>query len=394
MRHTQWQKNNYPPCCQDNHKNEKRMRVSYSALETYKTCPLKFKYQEIDKIKAPKSIEAIFGSSVHSALKQMFSRTPLYPTLDEIVNFFTVKWQARLPDGQEKKPEEIDEETLKAYFEEGITLLKNFYKKNPPWNFNAVELESRFEVQIEDTLNKKTHTLAGIIDRIDKSPENDVYEIIDYKTSKRMPPQNDLDKNLQLSIYNLGLIKRWPHLKQENIKLSLYFLKHNEKIETKRTIADLEDTKNEILEIIREIEALISESKEFIPTPSPLCDWCGYRKICPMWRHLYQTNDLTPITNDQIKDTIGEYFELSNQNKNNKKRIGELQKIVYEFMKQENLDRVFGEEGYLTKTTQEREIRDMKKIKQILEEMKKWDEVCAKKQYTVLKASKNKTKIL
>ncbi|MDO8555397.1 MAG: hypothetical protein Q7R75_02430, partial [bacterium] len=56
----------------------------------------------------------------------------------------------------------------------------------------------------------------------------------------------------------------------------------------------------------------------------------------------------------------------------------------------ENLERVFGEEGYLTKTTQEREIRDMKKIKQILEEMKKWDEVCAKKQYTVLKASKIK----
>ncbi|MDO8555357.1 MAG: PD-(D/E)XK nuclease family protein, partial [bacterium] len=190
------------------------MRVSYSALETYKTCPLKFKYQELDKIKSPKSIEALFGSSIHSALKQMFSRTPLYPTLDEIVNFFTIKWQA-LPAGrQEKKLEGADEETLKAYFEEGIALLKNFYKKNSPWNFNAVELESRFEVQIEDTLNKKTHTLAGIIDRIDKSQENDVYEIIDYKTSKRMPSQNDLDKNLQLSIYNLGLIKRWPHLKQ------------------------------------------------------------------------------------------------------------------------------------------------------------------------------------
>ena len=365
----------------------KPMRVSYSALETYKTCPLKFKYQELDKIKSPKSIEALFGSSIHSALKQMFSRTPLYPTLDEIVNFFTVKWL-------EKKPEEIDEETLKVYFEEGVALLKNFYKKNSPWNFNAVELESRFEVQIEDTVNKKTHTLAGIMDRIDKSPESGVYEIIDYKTSKRMPSQNDLDKNLQLSIYNLGLIKRWPHLKQENIKLSLYFLKHNEKIETQRTIGDMENTKNEILKIINEIETLISENKEFIPTPSPLCDWCGYRKICPMWRHLYQTNNPSPITNDQIKEIVGEYFELSSQNKNNKKRIGELQKIVYEFMKQENLERVFGEEGYLTKTTQEREIRDMKKIKQILEEMKKWDEVCAKKQLTVLKASKNKTKIL
>ncbi|MEK7646921.1 MAG: PD-(D/E)XK nuclease family protein [Patescibacteria group bacterium] len=63
------------------------MRTSYSALDTYKTCPLKYKYQNIDKIKAPKNKEAVFGTVVHEALKFMFEKTPLYPTLDEVVNF-------------------------------------------------------------------------------------------------------------------------------------------------------------------------------------------------------------------------------------------------------------------------------------------------------------------
>ena len=69
------------------------MHTSYSALDTYKTCPLKYKYQEIDKRKTPKRVEAIFGTVVHSALKYMFLRDPLYPALDEVIDFYTRKWK-------------------------------------------------------------------------------------------------------------------------------------------------------------------------------------------------------------------------------------------------------------------------------------------------------------
>ena len=64
------------------------MRTSYSALNTYKNCPLQYKFQNIDKISSPKGIEAVFGSTIHAALNYMFERTPLYPTVDEVVNFF------------------------------------------------------------------------------------------------------------------------------------------------------------------------------------------------------------------------------------------------------------------------------------------------------------------
>ncbi|TSA57417.1 PD-(D/E)XK nuclease family protein, partial [bacterium] len=38
------------------------MRISYSSLENFKQCPLKYKFSQIDKIKEPKSKEAIFGT--------------------------------------------------------------------------------------------------------------------------------------------------------------------------------------------------------------------------------------------------------------------------------------------------------------------------------------------
>ncbi len=359
------------------------MRVSYSSLQTYKSCPLKFKYQAIDKIKAPKSIEAVFGTIVHSALKRIFQRSPLFPTLDETIDFFNDKW-ADLSSG------EFPEEILKAYGEEGISLIKNFYKKNPPWNFNVVELESRFEVLIEDEKNKENHVLAGIMDRVDKYPDNKIYEIIDYKTSKRMPSQDMLDKDLQLSIYNLGLIKKWPHLDPADIKLSLYYLKHNEKIETKRTPAQLENTKKEILEEINEIQ----NTKDFIPTPSALCDWCGYKKICPMWKHLYQSQISNLKSQKEIEKDISEYFELKNENKKNNKKIAEIQANVYNFMNEEKVERVFGQDGYLTRTVQERASFDTKEMKKILDELGKWDEekFVKKIKVTSLKASGKKPK--
>jgi RecB family exonuclease len=359
------------------------MRVSYSALETYKQCPLKFKYQEIDRIRVPKTIEALFGGAIHRVLKKMFEKTPLFPTLDELLDFFNKLWT------EDAKDE--DEKIFNAYLEEGYLLLKNFYKKNPPWNFNVLELESRFEVIIKDPKNNENHVLAGIIDRIDKATEDDLYEIIDYKTSKRMPSKEDLDQNAQLSIYNLGLLKRWPHLNPENVKLSFYFLKHNEKIETKRTTADLMETKNKILETIREIQELIAAKKDFIPTPSVLCDWCGYKKMCPMWKHLYSPS-VPDMNETDIKSLLAEYFNLKDQNQKNNKRINEIQNLVVAFMDKNGVERVFGDKGYLTRVPQQRIVYDMLKIEKILKELGKWEEVSSKKSFFVLKASKKQPK--
>lgn len=360
------------------------MRVSYSALNTFKTCPLKFKYQVLDKLKTSKSIEAVFGTVVHSVLKNMFKSSPLFPTTDELLDNFNTLWHdkiASVPD--------VDKEKSDAYFKEGIEMIKNFYKKNPPWNFNVVELESRFEVPIENPATKEVHVLSGIIDRVDKDPNTNIYEIIDYKTSKRMPSAELLDRDLQLSIYNMGLTKKWPHLKPEDIKLSLYFLKHNEKIETKRTAEDIQKTTEEILELIDEVQEVIRTEAQFSPTPSALCDWCGHRKICPMWKHLYREN--TPkISENEATEALEEYLKVKDINKQNNARLKALQGVLSDFMDKEGIERVFAENAYITRVLQERTSYKMPEIKKILEKMDKWEEMQKKTKFTTLKVTKKK----
>jgi putative RecB family exonuclease len=358
------------------------MRTSYSALNTYQQCPLKFKFQEIDRIRVTKGIEAVFGNIVHDCLKFMFERSPLYPTQDEVINRFQNLWQV-------KEVANLNPTEEKAYFEDGIATLKNFYRLNQPWNFNVLDLESRFEVLIPDLQTGENHILAGIIDRIDKISDDGIYEIIDYKTSRRLPSQEIMDRDLQMSIYHLGILKRWPHISPENVKLSLYFLKHGEKITTGRSLADLENTKASVIGLISEIKKRMENNFDFPPYPSPLCGWCGYKPMCPMWKHQYASSQ-QKIDSGQIENIIKEYFELKEQSTKNSKRLAELGGLVYGFMNSEGVERVFGESGYLTKTLGERFVYDMDKIKKILEEIGRWDEVSQKKQFLSLKATKKK----
>lgn len=352
------------------------MRTSYSALETFNTCPLKYKFQEIDRIKTSKRVAQVFGTVVHSALKKMFERDPLYPTLDELFDFYTKKWSEATEriEWQDSAKKEAEE---KLYFTEGRKLLENFFRKNSPWNFNAVELEGRFSIEVSDEETGRTHTLAGIIDRLDKDPESDTYEIIDYKTGKKMPSKEIVEEDMQLGVYTLALTTRWPHVKPEDVRTTLYFLKHNDSVSTVHSAEKLERVKRRVLTIIREIERRV-ESGEFEPIPGPLCNYCGFRPLCPMWSHEYKTAEEKNAPDEaSVTEAIREFFALKDTEDENKKRLAELKDIINEYMTAKNVARVFSSDGYITRTMQGRVSFNMEKLRPFLEQIGKWDEILA-----------------
>ena len=340
------------------------MRTSHSALETFAQCPQKYKFQYIDKIKAPKRREAVFGTIIHETLKFMFSRGPLFPTLDEVIAHFRERWTA-----QEKL--EISEEERGLYLKEGERMLKRFYEKNPPWNFNVVDLESRFEVVVEDPITKEVHILAGIMDRIDKT-DDQTYEIIDYKTTRRIASQEAVDENQQLSLYHLGLTKRWPHIRPENIRLSLLYLKHNEKMTTVRDTASAERVKERLLETIRGIRVR-EASDDFPPTPSALCDYCPFKSICPSWRHLFRKKEEETVEDRQAQEAAEEFFKVRAEEEKNKKRITELQEVIRRYLEQRKLERIFSDQGYISKKIQERYAYDFEQVRAHLKKANRMD---------------------
>ncbi|HBO16860.1 MAG: UvrD/REP helicase [Candidatus Moranbacteria bacterium GW2011_GWE2_35_2-] len=329
------------------------MRISYSALETYRNCPLKYKYQNIDKIKEPKSKEAVFGTIIHSALK--FAHTPgiLSPTLEQTLDYFSRNWNS---DVFEVEAEE------RAAFSQGVEMIRKYYEKNNIAATNIVDLESRFAIDLEGNV------ISGIIDRIDKT--DDGYEIIDYKTAKKMPSQEYVDNNLQLSVYLKAFLVRYPEEAKnlEKIKVSLYFLKHGVKLTASRNLQQLQKIDEEFLEVIKNIE-----ERKFDPNITPLCDWCGYQKLCPMWRHKFKNE--RKIDTEDVNQMIGEYIVAKEESKSLRYKIAALQEKVSQYMDQEGVERVFSENGIIVRTLRSTYKYDEKKIREILAPLGQWENV-------------------
>lgn len=329
------------------------MRISYSALETFKNCPLKYKFQQIDRIKEPKSKEAVFGTLMHSTLNFVHAPALILPTLEQALDYFSKNWNSEIYQ---------DEMEERSAFSQGISMVQNYYKKNRPADFTIVDLESRFQIELGD------HILSGIIDRIDKT--EDGYEIIDYKTTKKMPSQEKVDGDLQLSVYLNAFLSRYPkEIKNlDKIDVSLYYLKHGVKLSSKRTKEQLEESKKLFLNTISEIE-----KGEFPANVNPLCDWCGYQKNCPAWRHKFREE--RKIDSDEINEAIEKYIDLKNEITANKLRMMQSQEKIVRYMKQEGVERVFCDKGIIAEIIRKTYKYDEVLLKDVLSPIGKWEDV-------------------
>ncbi len=330
------------------------MNTSYSALDTFLTCPRKYKYQEIDRIKTPKSKEQFFGTLLHNTLKLVHTPGILSPTFEQALDFYSKNWNTEVF---------ADETEERAAFAQGVAMLQDYYKKNDPSKTNIVDLESRFQIEIG---NEEKHIISGIIDRIDKT--EDGYEIIDYKTTRKLPSQEKVDNDLQLSIYLAGFLKRYPKEKENlsKIKVSLYYLKHGVKLSSQRTLEQIQKSEELMIDLINQIK-----NSKFEPTISGLCDWCGYQNICPMWSHKFKDQK----EKVEIEKIISEYILLKDEIKSKSDRVAQIQDILGKYMDDEKVDQVFSDAGRILRTLRKTYKYDKEKLRAILEPLDKWEDV-------------------
>ena len=231
-------------------------RVSYTDLETFDTCPLKFYYRKILRMPSPPSPHQLLGQVIHIVLenagKSMMDGKAA--GFEGLIAEFESRWRRiHLNDPDQKE----------RLMQRGRELLDNFAALQSKRPGKPESFEEPFEIELPNA------KLTGRIDRIDKTPSG--LTVIDYKTGKKDDAK--LKKDLQLPIYSLACKENFGEYPSS---LIFMFLRDG-------TIHE-DSFEPEALEAIRaEIEDRIEKinSSDFTATPGYDCRYCDFRRICP-----------------------------------------------------------------------------------------------------------------
>ena len=235
--------------------------LSASDIDTYRTCPLKYKFARVFRIPQEPTLNQRFGILVHQVLERFHSEAGAggtgARTLDEMLGLLEAGWRRGGFGGSEQEIQ------LRGKATAALTRYHERFQEEPA---EPTFFERSFSFQLGK------HLLRGRVDRVDKLPEGG-WELIDYKTG---PPKtaSQLERDVQLSLYAVAAREAWQ---LDTARGAYYYVLDDAKVPVERDSAD----RGWIEEIATEVaEGILSQG--FEPTPSyEACAICDYRLVCP-----------------------------------------------------------------------------------------------------------------
>ena len=230
--------------------------LSASDIDTYRTCPLKYKFARVFRIPQEPTLNQRFGILVHQVLER-FHAGGGARSLDEMLGLLEAGWRRGGFGGSEQEIQLRGKATA---------ALSRYHER-----FQDEQAEPTFfERSFSFPLGR--HVLRGRVDRVDRLPEGG-WELIDYKTG---PPKSasQLEQDVQLSLYAVAAREAWQ---LDTARGAYYYVLDDAKVPVERDSSD----RDWIEEIATEVaEGILSQG--FEPTPSyEACAICDYRLVCP-----------------------------------------------------------------------------------------------------------------
>lgn len=315
------------------------MMYSHSRLGAYETCPRKFAFQYIEKPDIPRrdSIEAYMGTRVHDALEHLYGavRMDRVPKWEEVRDYYDTEWAKNWKD-------DIfivhAEQTAEDYRNVGRRCLQDYFVKNYPFiDGRVLGLEEHIWVDLDGT---GAYRLQGFIDRL-ALQDSGAIEIHDYKTSRRLPTQEDADHERQLALYQIAVQERWPDTPE--VTLIWHYLRFNKRLISKRSPEALNELKRDTIRLIDAIETATPRN-DFPPHESQLCDWCDFQVLCPAKRHLIAVAAMTPeqFSADEGVQLADRYAAAKGREAQAESDLQEAKDRILDFAKQTNILRLRG----------------------------------------------------
>jgi DNA helicase-2/ATP-dependent DNA helicase PcrA len=229
--------------------------LSASDIDTYRTCPLKYKFARVFRIPQDPTVHQRFGILVHQVLERFHAADGSPGSLAELLGLLDAGWRrAGFGDSEEERQ-------LRG---KAAAALTRYHERFQSSESEPVWFERSF------TFKLGPHLLRGRVDRVDRLPSGE-YELIDYKTG-RPKTADQLAGDIQLSLYAVGAREAWQ---LDSSRQAYYYLLDDEKVEVPA------DGGEWVQEVVHEVaDGILAQG--FEPTPSfAACSVCDYRLVCP-----------------------------------------------------------------------------------------------------------------
>lgn len=244
---------------------------SFSQIQTYKRCPLQYRFRYIDKRpeKDQWSVRMQLWSAVHTVLEHIH-KTKLEKkslTLTDVRVFFSWIWS------RYEIADNTENETLKEQWLGYVS----YYCSDvfPHQVYETVGIEQHVMIT-----TKTWHKLRGFVDRIDRH-DGDLY-IHDYKTNSHVSPEAKKTHLDQLCLYAQAYkdkadkiygVLHYLHLRETELCL----LSESDQWETMKNIqSSIDDIEQKRIQY-----QLFWDTDVFEAHVENHCGWCPFGKVCP-----------------------------------------------------------------------------------------------------------------
>jgi DNA helicase-2/ATP-dependent DNA helicase PcrA len=231
------------------------LALSASDIETYRACPLRYKFARVLRVPQEPTLNQRFGILVHQVLERYHQQAA--DSLQELLALLGEGWR-RGGFGDSEEERQLREKASAA--------LRRYHQRVTDEPVRPVWFERAF------TFRMGAHTLRGRVDRVDRLADGG-YELIDYKTG-RPRSASALKEDVQLSLYAVGAREAWQ---LEAAEQAYLYVLDDEKVRVPTSEIDA----GWIADTVEEVGAGIL-AQDFEPTPSyTACSMCDFRIACP-----------------------------------------------------------------------------------------------------------------
>lgn len=256
---------------------DKSKRFSYSSIDTFCTCPMRFDLTYNKGYRSEKTTLALgLGSIAHKCL-ELSILTKMGKekyTIDELINILYKGWsddEETIPGVEELEKLFFDDFIEGRYGVKLITFKDLLQKDFVDTEWTPIAVEQEFTFVYEDKC-----VFHGFIDRVDINSQGEL-RVVDYKTSKKTYDNDKLNHAMQMGVYKNACIDLYGKVPVEYMYHFIFLDETQQALEGK--YVDKIDKK--ISKVIDEIYENRT-TDEWKPKPSPLCYWCPYTGSSPL----------------------------------------------------------------------------------------------------------------